>query len=352
MGDMDQLSKIVRQRLKALPSTYDHPDPDLLTAFLEQNLGQDERRRVLEHLSACTDCRQMLSLAMPEVEGAIAPASSHPGLWWRWPAMRWSAATAVATLLVAGGLFYARRENAGHALQQAALQQSAPVSQQSTMPAAPPAANTQIASEGPRPFPVRPAAKPHPRKAVPAEPAAQSEDQLASNAATSDSGTAGVAVASESADAVFSKAKEPRNENSQPSPQPGPAAPVSPQLTGPPAMMVYGAKTPRWRVSAGGELQRSFDVESWQTLKVGDQVVFRAVSANGKDVWAGGEAGALYHSPDGGGRWVRVSPMANGSALNSDITGIQSPDPLHIKLTTVSGSTWSTVDGGGNWEVQ
>jgi hypothetical protein len=52
-----------------------HPDPDLLTAYLEQLLPAAERTQVVQHLAACRQCRDVLALSLPEQsagEGRIA----------------------------------------------------------------------------------------------------------------------------------------------------------------------------------------------------------------------------------------------------------------------------------------
>ena len=67
---MEQLPKIVRQRLQATAKAGVHPDPDLLTAFAEKSLKERERSLVLQHLAQCADCRSVISLAIPEVEAA------------------------------------------------------------------------------------------------------------------------------------------------------------------------------------------------------------------------------------------------------------------------------------------
>ena len=67
---MEQLPKIVQQRLQATAKAGVHPDPDLLTAFAEKSLNERERGQVLQHLAQCADCRNVISLAIPEVEAA------------------------------------------------------------------------------------------------------------------------------------------------------------------------------------------------------------------------------------------------------------------------------------------
>src|SRR5215469_9907249 len=93
---MTELSEIVRERLKAAGPAGNHPDPDVLTAFAEQSLPARERTSVLEHVSRCTDCREVLALATPAREAAAAQVvwSGPSRGWLRWPALRWGAAAA------------------------------------------------------------------------------------------------------------------------------------------------------------------------------------------------------------------------------------------------------------------
>jgi hypothetical protein len=62
---MEQLSKIVQERLQATEKAGIHPDAGLLTAFAEKSLGDREQSQVLQHLAQCVNCREVVSLAMP-----------------------------------------------------------------------------------------------------------------------------------------------------------------------------------------------------------------------------------------------------------------------------------------------
>lgn len=136
---------------------------------------------------------------------------------------------------------------------------------------------------------------------------------------------------------------------------------------------------PRWTISSTGRLQRSVDHgNTWQDVDVtanpGTTVEyefmakagyaksakqatnspaagFRAVTANGPEVWAGGRAGLLYHSADAGGHWTRVVPTANGMALTEDIVSVEFSDAQHGSVKTTS-AMWTTADGGQNWLKQ
>jgi Photosynthesis system II assembly factor YCF48 len=109
----------------------------------------------------------------------------------------------------------------------------------------------------------------------------------------------------------------------------------------------------RWNISSDGQLQRSSDSgKSWQPVTVAEGATFRALTFNGPDIWVGGAAGSLYHSPDAGGHWTQVKPVANAVSLTADIAAIAFTDPQHGKITTTNGQTWSTSDGGQSWMQQ
>jgi hypothetical protein len=101
---MSDIPKIVRERLQG-PTTEaaTHPDPNVLTAFAEQVLPRAERETVLEHLSRCADCREILALALPASEPTqIVVAKSSPS-WFASPRIRWAFACAAIVLVSAIG---------------------------------------------------------------------------------------------------------------------------------------------------------------------------------------------------------------------------------------------------------
>lgn len=109
----------------------------------------------------------------------------------------------------------------------------------------------------------------------------------------------------------------------------------------------------RWRVSDKGKVERSLDSgATWSVLPVQGGASFRAVSAVENDVWAGGAAGALYHSADGGQTWTRVVPRTAESALTSDITRVEFTDTSRGVVATASGETWITADAGRTWTAR
>jgi Photosynthesis system II assembly factor YCF48 len=140
----------------------------------------------------------------------------------------------------------------------------------------------------------------------------------------------------------------------------------------------------RWSINATGGLQRSLDQgRTWQDVEVSlapgmgsvtglrkamkssreraamakdkadmkqKPIVFRAVAANGPDVWAGGSDGNLYHSTDSGAHWLQILPTWRGIDLTGDIVNLQFADPQNGRIVTSSAEIWTTADGGQTWE--
>jgi hypothetical protein len=110
---------------------------------------------------------------------------------------------------------------------------------------------------------------------------------------------------------------------------------------------------PRWTLSWDGVLQRSLDSgRTWQTIPVASHIIFRALAANGVDIWVGGKAGALFHSSDAGQRWTQVLAIADGQPFVADIVGVEFSDGQHGKLTGSNREVWITSDAGQSWQKQ
>jgi hypothetical protein len=106
---MENVPKIVRERLKAATSVANHPDADVLTAFAERSLPELERAIVLEHLARCDDCRDVLALALPASEPTQTVISPARGGWLTWPALRWGFVAAGAVAIVSLGILQYQR---------------------------------------------------------------------------------------------------------------------------------------------------------------------------------------------------------------------------------------------------
>ncbi len=151
----------------------------------------------------------------------------------------------------------------------------------------------------------------------------------------------------------------------------------------PSALAAPPTASPRWAISSGGGLERSFDGgKTWEDVNVsqvysagsmqlksipkyGDEknkkvdkvqsapvVVFRAVAAINPEIWAGGSGAMLFHSIDSGIHWIRVLPAETGAALTGDITAIEFSDAQHGRIATSAGELWITADDGQTWRKQ
>jgi hypothetical protein len=157
---MEQLPKIAQQRLKANPPAGDHLDPNLLTAFVENSLTERERRPVLAHLAGCAECRELASLALPQLEeehvavaaaaAAASPVAASPPNRARapfpWPGklnLSWAALAACAVIAVAIFTYQARQRKQTLL----ASRQAAPAASQGEVRNAPQAAPTPASAQ-------------------------------------------------------------------------------------------------------------------------------------------------------------------------------------------------------------
>jgi hypothetical protein len=108
------------------------------------------------------------------------------------------------------------------------------------------------------------------------------------------------------------------------------------------------AGTPTWVIKTG-TLQRSWDNgQSWQEAFRADHPLSCYLN-RGTDVWAGGQAGTLFHSADGGLTWSRVQPSVGSLTLTSNITSIAAAGVSAIVVSTSANERWTTLDGGKTW---
>jgi len=104
-----------------------------------------------------------------------------------------------------------------------------------------------------------------------------------------------------------------------------------------------------WMIRAGA-LQRSIDSgQSWQNALHADRPLL-CYASHDNDVWAGGQAGTLFHSADSGVTWVRVQPSIQGRQLSSDVTHIDLRGAAEIVVSATNNGVWSSADGGRTWD--
>lgn len=143
---MQEISNSLRQRLGARPQPVTHPDPDVLTAYVEQVLPAAERSEVVLHLSECSHCREVVSLSLPQPqpEQVVLQVPSRARFWI--PAFRLGAVAAM--VVVAATLMIEKPWRTQPIHQAQVAEPSKPSTPATSQPAepAPPAANTETAS--------------------------------------------------------------------------------------------------------------------------------------------------------------------------------------------------------------
>jgi len=387
---------------------FPHPDANLLAAFAERTLTVRERKEVLNHLAQCAECRDLLTLALPREVEAAAPARSPVRWGWSlWPALRWGAVAATVGVVAVVAILrfhqLTRRNAVSKELRSAVAANSSKASQQlcaelsargslkvtvakvgAESPQSPPKVARRMMHMAPppgKPVSVHPtdvelkrlktltaaAHPPAPQATVPARTesvtvtAGLSADMAGRVTAplnapqppltpssqkrglTQDASAASMHARPASV-ATMSAAVVAKSQQARPATMALRAAlqSVAPQ----PAAL--------WTIAPDGKPQRSDDGgKTWEDVHIDDKIAFRVIEATGRDVWAGGSGGALYHSSDGGAIWIGVNLSSGGSPTTSAIVSIvcSSSSPQRITVTSATGEQWTSEDGGQHWRT-
>jgi hypothetical protein len=382
---MEDLPKIVQERL-ATATPGDHLEANLLAAFSENSLTPRERDEVLRHLAVCPACREIISLALPQPEEALAavavggPASA-PAFPPRGFDLRWGALAACA-VIVAGVVWFTRHpaERLAAVLPTGTVSSSKPLDQQVA----------QVAEEAsPVGYKAQQSASPEHASGGGAAktPLAKSRGEIGLFAKESRPASMAMADAPRSPSPLPPDAA-PSNDNTEAreiialpatpntqvnlgstgraGPAPAPARQKQEVLDEKDKKAVVsgstfnatGAETTlaatrldafvRWTLS-DGQLRRSADAGlSWDVVPIDHEAKFRALSVLGQELWVGGKDGVLYHSSDNGAHWVHVIPSAADRSLIEDIVRLEFSDTNHGRLITPH-SEWTTTNGGVTW---
>lgn len=145
---MTELSNLVRQRLASGEEPRVHPDPDTLTAFLEQLLPLPERNQVLEHIAVCSQCREVMALSLPEQpvtddRAAVTVLAPSRRGWRSWKPALGLAASLAGLAIVATAIIELPRGSMPKQANRPAAVTSADSNAPTPMPAQPEPAATQ-----------------------------------------------------------------------------------------------------------------------------------------------------------------------------------------------------------------
>jgi Photosynthesis system II assembly factor YCF48/Putative zinc-finger len=364
---MAELPKIVAQRLQTKPGDSVHPDPDLITAFVENALPLLDRNQVLAHLSHCADCREIVSFSLPEHPEAISTTARPAGsVWLSFPVLRWGALAACLVIVGAAVMLRHEAPKSQELIAQAPQVQTR--NEQVSLSPAPPQSQAANQLAYPSPGPRRDAlsAATSLRLQKKSAPATTTNDAASTvtggprpSLPQSTAAEAAPAAPTASMDELVpGRAKDVPLESREASASAGASARMQAQAKMSMSAMAMNKAAypaaklvPRWTLTADGTLERSLDSgTTWEAISVPGPAALRALAANGLDIWVGGSNGALYHSSDAGQHWTQVRPIVNGELLSADIIGVEFTDLQHGTLTTSAKETWVTADAGQTWQ--
>ncbi len=331
-------------------SSREHPDANLLLAFTEGGLSSRERATVLTHLAECPECREVLSLSVKSGPKAVSKRvfPKAASTWWGWRLAATAAVVCLITVTVWRLPLFRNPPNTSLAKPAVSTRPGsgafAPLSEQTirpdeAKPQAPPsrrASRRRHATESSDRQPTAPPAR------------AGNEPEISNQSleiAKPQAGAKAGSLAAIRPAAPPALSRDFLMPNSTPS-RAGRAA-VQSFLRTP-----SGSPQAIWSlegVASGGAVKKSEDGgRTWRTITIDQSTQLYAISAAGADVWAGGAAGKLFHSVDGGGHWTAISVTDENFSLAEAITGIDARG-ASITLTTASGATWTTEDDGVHW---
>ena len=381
-----------------------HPDEDVLTAFAENALLQKERDGVMEHLSVCAACRQVLSLAggaMPEavVQEKLHVRPARPPLrsWFPWVTVA-AGLIAVSSAVVIHERSARLQTTPGNAPVNVAEEAPPP-------PILPPSSLAQPEVRGPeqakaaigvRQNQADKLATPQPQESelkksapVAAEQASNAnveqqnysnqylrsasreEDQkvVSAPAAASVSAVPAVGSVNETVEVasaaaqittqdqvsqgtIAAKARAGSGSANGPasaSTAARPAAPAFSGIAGGAGVMSGTSARTRWRINGDGRAEKKLSGSGqWQVVLSEEKSKMRVVSVSGDKVWVGGESLRLYSSNDNGATWRSVAlPEKAGVRI---ITHIRFTSEHVGTVEAEDGIQWTTADGGLTWK--
>lgn len=336
-----------------MPSS-EHPDANLLAAFAENSLMRHERAAILAHLAECPECRESLAVASRTVNLESSKPLAHDAssrVRRFSPVWRWASGAAVA-LCVMGIVWQFRVGLPGNKKIQNALPATVPLVVSKKSEPAPEAPQIVRRENLTIALPPKRKRSQSPVQAKPNTNAAAMPEMM-SSLKKSPVLPLTAAVDSASAQALSGERFRQQDEAVGMAHHKASHAVMSlpPSAVREPNM--------RWSINASastsngsrGVVERSTDGgKTWEVVQVNNGADFRAVAADGPDVWAGSSDGSLFHSSNGGSDWQQIQVAEASTRLGGAIVSIEIPDSQRVIVTTNSGERWISADGGGHWQ--
>lgn len=109
-----------------------------------------------------------------------------------------------------------------------------------------------------------------------------------------------------------------------------------------------------WRIGPRGRIERSTDSgNTWRPTPAGvtADLLAGAAPANGV-VWIVGRSGTILRTTDGGAHWTQPKSPTFGSEQAPDWSSVVATDADHATISSLTGQSFITTDGGATWSPQ
>lgn len=369
-------------RLGLAAGGADCPPPDIVAAYFDRSLDPSEASHWESHFSNCSRCQQVLAaLATSAVEPVTAgepervavaagatvplpqPAAARPATriapseppreartLRRYPSRNWlvPAVAAAAVLAVWLAVRPARKPATQVARETQATAPMPPVPLEApkesakNLPATPPAPADKMATKAATPSgsagsqPVR---EPFAR-AAPASPSQGTKALPADTVTGREAGKSRSFGTAGGVSAAPTRSAEPSAKSA------ATLGILGGAQRGPAVTIATPARAVLWRVGPGGSIEKSRDSgQTWQAQVSSVEADLLAGSAPSEMVcWVAGRAGTILRTTDGE-HWEKIS-----SPATVDWIAAKAQDALRASISTASGETYVTEDGGRTWQ--
>lgn len=335
---------------------HGHIDEGLLEGFIRRSLTPEQHDTVLAHLNKCHDCQEAVAVvllshddptAAAEIVLESAKRAKEGGIWWR-IALRWTGI--VFGVFAIGLLLYLLPTANSPDFPLSNIFKSSkdsPPPDQDSFSESDTAFSEWISSTLSNKDEKPPEEKPRKRSDRNARQVSPGWDTGAAPYHDKVQPTPG-AIEVEIPPSEPPKPEEEKATSPTPTTTAAPASPAKVPASN--AAAPHAVTGRRLVVTDAGELMRTLDGGgTWKIITIKRGLAFNSLAVAGGNIWAAGDNGALYRSPDAAERWQQVIVKYRGVPLTDHIDHIRFADLQHGQFITASGDSWITVDGGNNW---
>ena len=354
----EPLDAILRRAMRAQPgpATPECADAESLAAYSDQSIAAPERERLEAHFADCMRCQVMLADIARADESArgVTAASAVP--WYRRWRIAIPALAAVAAVLVFIAIRHPVNEEPPRDQIAAIEKREAPAMELAERAPAPPAQLVTPASpaaeaaSAPAPPPSNEVAM-NERKPAASFHAESTDGAGLHRMQTSAAASGGRAMFAQSGAAASNSGEHPLAGAAVSAPAAGGIAVDSSEQAVPAAPMLVTIYPPdrsvSWIVGKNGLVERRDADGATRTQRSGVSTdLVAGASPSARVCWVVGRSGTIIRATDGE-HWERI-----GAPTTENLTAVSASSAHDVAITTASGQSFTTSDGGVTWRQQ